>query len=151
MITPAISVLERRRRARGRDARVRSRYVLPITIVILVGLFSVQSRGTARIGAIFGPVMLLWFLVLAVLGLTQIVEHPAVHGRGQSRARGPVLRAKRAGTASSSSAPSSSWSPAARRCTRTWGISARRPIRIAWFVVVLPALLHQLLRSGRAR
>src|SRR5216117_1268988 len=52
--------------------------VVPLTLIILVGLFSIQSRGTARIGAMFGPVMLVWFVTIAVLGLSQIVRQPGV-------------------------------------------------------------------------
>src|SRR5205809_1416765 len=52
--------------------------VVPLTLIILVGLFSIQSRGTARIGAMFGPVMLVWFVTTAVLGLSQIVRQPGV-------------------------------------------------------------------------
>ncbi len=52
--------------------------VVPITIVILVLLFWIQSRGTATVGRVFGPVTLLWFSVLGVLGAMQIVREPAV-------------------------------------------------------------------------
>src|SRR5213076_1236562 len=48
-------------------------WVIPVTLVILIGLFLVQSRGTARIGAVFGPVMLVWFATIGVLGLSQII------------------------------------------------------------------------------
>jgi KUP system potassium uptake protein len=77
MITPAISVLSA---VEGLEVAtpIFSHYVIPITVAILVGLFAVQSRGTARIGAIFGPVMLLWFLTLGVLGAVQVVQHPGV-------------------------------------------------------------------------
>src|SRR5215203_3902115 len=77
MITPAISVLSA---IEGLQmvTPVFTRYVVPITIVILVGLFSVQRHGTARIGAIFGPVMLLWFTTLGLLGAVQVVLHPEV-------------------------------------------------------------------------
>jgi KUP system potassium uptake protein len=53
-------------------------WVVPLTLAILVGLFLLQQRGTARIGALFGPVMLVWFATLAILGVTQIVQQPAV-------------------------------------------------------------------------
>jgi KUP system potassium uptake protein len=77
MITPAISVLSA---VEGLEVAtpVFSRYVIPITVVILVGLFAVQSRGTARIGSVFGPVMLLWFATLGVLGAAQLVQNPGV-------------------------------------------------------------------------
>src|SRR3954468_7384628 len=70
MITPAISVLSA---VEGLEVitPVFVPYVVPATVVILVALFAVQSRGTARIGAIFGPVMLLWFAALGVLGAVQ--------------------------------------------------------------------------------
>jgi len=76
MITPAISVLSA---VEGLEVAtpVFSPYVIPITIAILVALFWVQHRGTARIGSVFGPVMLAWFTVLAALGVVQIVQHPA--------------------------------------------------------------------------
>jgi KUP system potassium uptake protein len=77
MITPAISVLSAVE-GLGIATPVFTPYVIPITVAILVGLFAVQSRGTARIGSIFGPVMLLWFAVLGVLGAVQVVQHPSV-------------------------------------------------------------------------
>src|SRR6476659_3427203 len=71
MITPAISVLSA---VEGLEVvtHIFQPYVVPITIVILVGLFAVQSHGTARIGSIFGPVMLLWFLTLGALGAAHV-------------------------------------------------------------------------------
>ena len=53
-------------------------WIVPVTLVILVGLFLLQQRGTAHIGAMFGPVMLVWFATLAVLGITQIIQQPGV-------------------------------------------------------------------------
>ena len=53
-------------------------YVIPIAIGILVGLFAIQSRGTAKVGLMFGPIMLVYFVALAVLGVMHIIEHPAV-------------------------------------------------------------------------
>src|SRR2546425_2736011 len=53
-------------------------WVIPVTLMILVGLFLLQSRGTARIGALFGPVMLVWFATIGVLGLSEIVRQPGV-------------------------------------------------------------------------
>src|SRR2546429_8909548 len=53
-------------------------WVIPVTLVILIGLFLLQSRGTARIGAVFGPVMLVWFATIGVLGLSQIIREPSV-------------------------------------------------------------------------
>ena len=77
VITPAISVLSA---VEGLEiiTPAFTPYILPITLVVLVGLFVFQRRGTASVGALFGPVMLLWFAVLAALGAAAIVEHPAV-------------------------------------------------------------------------
>lgn len=77
VITPAISVLSA---VEGLEIITPTfkPYVLPITLMVLVGLFLFQRHGTARVGALFGPVMLLWFAVLAVLGVNSIIEHPAV-------------------------------------------------------------------------
>ena len=96
---------------------------MPITIVILIGLFAVQSRGTARIGAIFGPVMLLWFVTLGVLGACSSSRIPAVLA-AVNPAYGVRFFAENGWQGSSCSAPCSSSSPAARRCTPTWGTSA---------------------------
>lgn len=77
VLTPAISVLSA---VEGLQVATPAfePYILPIAIVLLVGLFSVQSRGTERVGRLFGPVMLVWFLTLGVLGLVQIVQRPGV-------------------------------------------------------------------------
>jgi KUP system potassium uptake protein len=77
MITPAISVLSAVE-GLGVATPLFDPYVVPITIGILVVLFLFQRRGTAGVGAIFGPVMLLWFALLAVLGILWIVREPAV-------------------------------------------------------------------------
>jgi len=77
MITPAISVLSA---IEGLEVvtPVLQPYVIPITIGILIGLFLFQRRGTAGVGAVFGPVTLIWFLTLAFLGLVHIWDNPAV-------------------------------------------------------------------------
>ncbi|HEX5328022.1 MAG TPA: KUP/HAK/KT family potassium transporter, partial [Acetobacteraceae bacterium] len=76
-ITPAISVLSA---LEGLDIATPAvhRFIVPAAVVILFALFAVQSQGTARIGRLFGPVMALWFAVLALLGLWGIAQHPAV-------------------------------------------------------------------------
>jgi KUP system potassium uptake protein len=77
MITPAISVLSA---IEGLEVVTPffTPYVIPITIVILVALFAFQRRGTAGVGAVFGPITLIWFSALAILGLVQIWGHPSV-------------------------------------------------------------------------
>ncbi len=78
-LTPAISVLSA---VEGLQvaAPVLAPWVIPVTLAILIGLFLFQSQGTARVGGIFGPVTLVWFLTLAALGLSGIVREPAVLG-----------------------------------------------------------------------
>src|SRR5216117_2765066 len=78
-LTPAISVLSA---VEGLEiaAPALQQWVIVIALAILVGLFLFQSRGTARVGAVFGPVMLVWFFTIAVLGLNGILRHPAVVG-----------------------------------------------------------------------
>lgn len=77
VITPAISVLSA---VEGLELITPTfkPYIIPITLAILIGLFLFQRRGTASVGALFGPVMVLWFAVLAILGGIAIVQHPAV-------------------------------------------------------------------------
>jgi KUP system potassium uptake protein len=76
-ITPAISVLSALEGV-SIAAPAFTSYVLPATVVILVALFAVQSQGTSRIGRAFGPVMLVWFLTIALLGIFGIAKHPGV-------------------------------------------------------------------------
>src|SRR6266487_1016784 len=78
-LTPAISVLSA---VEGLEIATPGlqHWVIWITLAILVGLFAFQSRGTAMVGAIFGPVMLVWFATIAVLGVNGIIRHPAVIG-----------------------------------------------------------------------
>jgi KUP system potassium uptake protein len=77
IITPAISVLSAVEGLEVATA-VFQPYVVPITIVILIGLFLIQRRGTGGVGAVFGPVMLVWFSTLAVMGISGIVRDPRV-------------------------------------------------------------------------
>ncbi|MEO6256287.1 MAG: potassium transporter Kup [Sphingomicrobium sp.] len=79
MITPAISVLSAVEGLTLVSPSLEP-LVLPIAIVILVGLFLVQSHGTARVGAMFGPVVLVYFAILATLGVSSILDHPEIIG-----------------------------------------------------------------------
>jgi len=76
-ITPAISVLSALEGLNMATTTVQP-YIVPAAVVILLALFAVQSQGTARIGQAFGPVMFVWFVVMAVSGISGIVHHPAV-------------------------------------------------------------------------
>jgi KUP system potassium uptake protein len=77
VITPAISVLSA---VEGLNVATPlfEPYVIPISLVLLIGLFLMQSRGTASVGRLFGPVMLVWFVVLALLGIRGIAQHPRI-------------------------------------------------------------------------
>lgn len=77
MITPAISVLSA---VEGLNVATPAfeHYVIPITVVTLIGLFTAQSRGTARVGAVFGPIMVLWVVSLGLLGFRGILMSPSV-------------------------------------------------------------------------
>src|SRR6266540_1946995 len=77
MITPALSLLSAIEGLKVVTPAL-DRYVVPLTMLILVLLFAVQSRGTARVAAFFGPVTLVWFVAIAVAGLWQVVENPTV-------------------------------------------------------------------------
>ena len=77
MLTPAISVLSAVEGLTIVESRLEP-LVLPIALLILLGLFFIQSRGTARVGALFGPVVLVYFVVLAVLGIANIIAHPEI-------------------------------------------------------------------------
>ena len=92
VITPAISVLSAVEGLKVATP-IFDPYVVPISLALLVGLFLVQRHGTAAIGGLFGPIMLLWFAVLALLGLWNVAQHPAVCGRS---IRGTASRCWRA-------------------------------------------------------
>src|SRR6201995_4445743 len=75
-ITPAISVLSALEGLNMATPALQP-YVVPAAVVILLALFAIQSRGTATIGQLFGPVMLIWFLAIALMGISGIVQHPS--------------------------------------------------------------------------
>jgi KUP system potassium uptake protein len=146
MITPAISVLSA---IEGLEmvTPVFTPYIIPITIAILVGLFAVQRHGTARIGAIFGPVMLVWFATLGVLGAIQVVQHPEVlaavspfhgarffahNGLHGMLVLGSVFLVVTGGEA----------------LYADMGHFGARPIRLSWYFFVLPSLLMNYFGQG---
>src|SRR5947207_8312132 len=79
VITPALSVLSAIEGIKLVTSAF-DPYVVPITVMILLALFAVQSHGTARVASMFGPIMCLWFAVIAVAAIPQIVRHPEVLG-----------------------------------------------------------------------
>jgi KUP system potassium uptake protein len=146
MITPAISVLSA---VEGLDVATPAfqPYVIPITIAILIALFLVQSRGTAKVGAVFGPIMLLWFVTIAGLGAAGIARQPHVLG-----AINPIY-AIRLFTRSGSTAFVVLGAvflvlTGGEALYADMGHFGRRPIRLAWFTVVLPALLLNYFGQG---
>lgn len=146
VITPAISVLSA---VEGLKiaAPVMTPFVIPITIAVLIGLFVFQRHGTATVGKLFGPVMLVWFVVLALLGILNIFKAPAVlqainpmHGYiffQQNHlmgffALGAVVLAL----------------TGAEALYADMGHFGKKPIRLAWFWFVMPALLLNYFGQG---
>src|SRR4029453_12574459 len=77
IITPSISVLSAVEGLSIATPRF-APYIIPITVAILIGLFSLQQRGTSSVGSVFGPITLVWFITLAALGVWQLSQHPGV-------------------------------------------------------------------------
>ena len=146
MITPAISVLSA---IEGLEVAtpVFRPYVIPITVVILVGLFSIQHRGTAGIGKVFGPVTLLWFLVLAGLGALQLVATPAVLA-ALNPAHGVRFFAENGGRGFLVLGSVFLVVTGGEALYADMGHFGILPIRLTWFVLVLPALLLNYFGQG---
>src|ERR1700735_2705962 len=139
VITPAISVLSALEGVNVVTESLKP-YVMPMAVVILLALFAAQRFGTEKIGRAFGPVMLLWFIVIAVLGVASILKHPDVvaavdpryairfmasSGRAGFLVLGGVFLCITGGEA----------------LYADMGHFGKGPIRRSWYVVVLPALL----------
>jgi len=146
MITPAISVLSA---VEGLQVAAPglNHLILPLTIAILIGLFAMQRRGTAGLGAIFGPIMLLWFGSLLGFGVYRTLEHPSVmasvnplyaarflhvHGIAGLLVLGAVVLVVTGGEA----------------LYADLGHFGRSPIRLAWYSVAMPALLMNYFGQG---
>jgi KUP system potassium uptake protein len=146
IITPAISVLSAVE-GLGQATHALDRFVVPITLVILLGLFLVQKRGTDRIGRLFGPVMLLWFIVLTVLGVRGVAQFPSV-----VEAINPMWAVRlfeadpfRAFKVLGSVVLCITGGEA---LYADMGHFGARPIRLSWYVLVLPALLVNYFGQG---
>jgi KUP system potassium uptake protein len=146
MVTPAISVLSAVEGLKVVDP-IFEDAVIPLALVVLLALFLVQYRGTGRMGAIFGPVTAVWFGTLALLGIVQIVQNPAVlaalsphyaiefaatHRVVAFIALGAVVLAVTGGEA----------------LYADMGHFGARPIRFAWLFIVLPALVLNYFGQG---
>ncbi len=139
-ITPAISVLSAVEGLKT-DAPWLAHAVLPITVAILVALFFAQSRGTGTIGRVFGPVMLIWFAALAVLGVVHIAAHPRVlDALDPWRAVSFVLHAP-LGVSFAVLGAVFLAVTGGEAMYADMGHFGRLPIRLAWFAVALPALV----------
>jgi KUP system potassium uptake protein len=146
VITPALSVLSAIEGIKLVTSAFDS-YVVPLTLVILLVLFAVQSRGTARVAAFFGPVMCVWFAVIAIAAIPQIVRHPEVlyalnplyavsfmihHGVIGFITLGAVFLAV----------------TGAEALYADLGHFGKRPIQTAWLFIVLPSLALNYLGQG---
>ena len=146
VITPAISVLSAVEGLEIATPALKS-FVVPLTVVVLVVLFAVQRKGTAGIGFVFGPIMLAWFIVLAVAGVINVASAPQVlgalnplvgvqfmlqHGVGAFIALGAIVLAV----------------TGAEALYADMGHFGRKPIRAAWFGLVFPALAANYLGQG---
>jgi KUP system potassium uptake protein len=146
MITPAISVLSAVEGLKLATPAL-EHYVVPLTILILVVLFSVQRSGTARVASAFGPVMVVWFATIAVMGLTHIMDDPSVlaainpwyalefllsHGTIGLVTLGAVFLAVTGGEA----------------LYADLGHFGRKPIQSGWLFFVLPSLLINYFGQG---
>src|SRR5262249_38670382 len=114
-------------------------YVVPCAVVILVGLFLIQSHGTHRVGSLFGPVMCIWFAVLAALGVAGIIREPDVL-RALSPHYGIELIAASGGTALEVLGAGVLTVTGAEALYAAMGHFGRPPIKLAWLYLVLPAL-----------
>jgi KUP system potassium uptake protein len=146
MITPAISVLSALEGLELASPAFKP-YVVPLTCVVLLGLFSFQRRGTGAVGKVFGPVMVTWFLTIGVLGLREVVQAPQIlgalsptwgalyfvhHGLRGAAILGVVVLAITGGEA----------------LYADMGHFGARPIRLSWFALVLPTLVLSYLGQG---
>jgi KUP system potassium uptake protein len=146
VITPAISVLSAVEGLKVATPLL-DPYVLPITVALLIGLFLLQSSGTGRVGNYFGPIVLVWFVVLAVLGLAQIVRVPGVLLALDPRYGLSLLFANpREGFVLLGSVVLAV--TGAEALYADMGHFGRRPIRAAWLWLVFPALLLNYFGQG---
>jgi KUP system potassium uptake protein len=146
MITPAISVLSAVEGI-GVATPALNRFVLPVTIIVLLALFLFQKGGTGRVGRIFGPVMVLWFAVIAIVGVMQIAEAPRVLGAlNPAHAAHIFIATPGAGFVVLGAVALAITGGEALYADM--GHFGRFPIRLAWFAVVLPALVLNYFGQG---
>lgn len=146
MITPAISVLSA---VEGMEVVSPSfeDWVVPITLAILTGLFAIQRFGTGAVGRLFGPVMAVWFSVLAVTGAAEVIQHPGIL-RALSPTYAIAFLGEHGGTAFVALGSVVLTVTGAEALYADMGHFGRAPIRRAWFALVFPALLLQYMGQG---
>ncbi len=146
MITPAISVLGA---VEGLEVATPlfKPYVVPVTVTILGGLFVIQKYGTHRVGALFGPVMVVWFITLAGLGSVWIARMPAVLGAFDPR-HATAFFAENGFTGFAVLGAVFLVVTGGEALYADMGHFGRAPIRLAWFALVLPALILNYLGQG---
>jgi KUP system potassium uptake protein len=139
LITPAISVLGAVEGLTIIDPAMQ-RFVVPATLVIIVALFAIQRRGTERIGRLFGPIMVLWFATIGLLGLRQILQTPEIlTALNPAYALGVLLG--HPGVALTILGAVFLVLTGGEALYIDMGHFGRKPVRLAWFLVVWPALL----------
>jgi KUP system potassium uptake protein len=138
VITPAISVLSA---VEGLEVAVPAfkEGVIPVTLVVLLCLFAVQKRGTAGIGRFFGPITLAWFIVIAALGISQIVEHPEIL-QALSPHHAVLFMFHNPFTTFIILGAVVLCVTGAEALYADLGHFGKKPIRVAWFAIVMPAL-----------
>jgi KUP system potassium uptake protein len=147
VITPAISVLSA---VEGLelDAPALAPMVVPITIAILVGLFLVQRKGTGFVGSIFGPLMLVWFVVIAVIGVRGILRAPEILAAFSPHHAALFLL--HAGPAMGFAVLGAAFLvlTGAEAMYADMGHFGRRTVQVGWFAIVMPALMLNYLGQG---
>jgi len=146
VITPAISVLSA---VEGLEvaAPALHRYIVPVTLVVLTLLFMAQRFGTAIVGRMFGPVTLLWFVTLVVLGVPHIVQHPQVLV-ALSPHHALMFALAQPGTAFVALGAVVLCVTGAEALYADLGHFGKKPVRLAWFAVVMPALVVNYFGQG---
>ncbi|HJW25616.1 MAG TPA: potassium transporter Kup [Rhodocyclaceae bacterium] len=146
MVTPAISVLSA---VEGLEVAAPGLkpFVIPITMLVLFGLFFVQRSGTAKVGTAFGPVMVLWFSVLGLIGVYNIVRHPGIF-HALNPAYGIKFLLANQAMALVAMGNVVLAVTGAEALYADMGHFGRKPIQRAWFVFVLPALVLNYFGQG---
>ena len=146
LITPAISVLSAVEGLELLSPDLR-KAVIPLTLLVLTALFAYQRRGTARVGSLFGPIMVLWFLAIAVIGAVPILRHPQVLAALNPFA-GLILLLHRPAVALAIIGAVFLALTGAEALYADMGHFGPQPVRISWYVLVGPALVVNYFGQG---